>query len=114
MRLKTLERKFWYSMALPVWLGKAKASSPKTSGRYCDSASRRRVESSTEKHAELAVFAARANNGQSWVQAMTDYNKLHPKTAYHDSSDFRRQALDAYRRVMNMDLSWASARRQAD
>ena len=37
---------------------------------------------------------------------MKDYNKLHRKTAYHDSSDFRRQALRAYKRVMSFDLNW--------
>ena len=45
------------------------------------------------KHAELAVFAARANNGQSWSQAMKQYNKKHRRTAYNDARDFRRHAL---------------------
>lgn len=73
---------------------------------------RRRVRPLSEHHCELAVFLAETP-GLSWQERMERWNegcdKDHPDWRYVDRRAFRRDAVEAYRRITGR--TWRQARR---
>jgi len=56
----------------------------------------------SEKHIQLAVFAAKefaAKENGSWVYKMKKWNVKNPQWKYNNSSNFARDCKTAYRRV---------------
>jgi hypothetical protein len=71
-----------------------------------------RDKSLSEKHAQLAVFAAERTEDQTWEQAMTDWNRYRPQDAYERVRLFARDCRAAYRRVTGTDLLWGGRDRR--
>ena len=68
--------------------------------------SRMRVPS--QKRVELALFAARRNDGRTWDSALAEWNSEHSET-YADVRSFARDCRAAYRQTTDSDLQWQSA-----
>ena len=66
----------------------------------------KRVKPISEKHAELAVFAAEHRRGMTWAEAMRSWNRQHPPWFYDDKNRFTRDSRSAYRRVTGEKLGW--------
>lgn len=64
----------------------------------------------SERHAELAAFAAEINDGRSWELAMHEWNRRHRKWKAARVSTFTRDARAAFKRVMLRDLAWLGKR----
>jgi hypothetical protein len=63
--------------------------------------------------ADLAVFAARVNDGRTWARAAAAWNEAHPSGAYPDVRVFTRDAREAYRMVTGEPLAWRGKRGSA-
>ncbi len=62
----------------------------------------RRVRSLTTKHLRLAAFAAQQSEQESWVSQLRSWNGRHPKWKYKRLSNFRREWIQAQRRLLNL------------
>ncbi len=65
------------------------------------SSSRRRV-----KHLQLAAFVAGRGEGEPWRNRMRAWNRKHPKERYGQESNFRRDALQAQKRLLGPTITW--------
>jgi hypothetical protein len=60
------------------------------------------------KCSELAIFAAEANDGRTWRQALSDWNTGHSEFSYPADrvQNFTRDARKAYLRIAGENLVW--------
>jgi hypothetical protein len=66
----------------------------------------------TAARAELGVFGTGVNDGRSWLDAMTAWNRAHQERPYSDVRLFTRDVRQAYKRITGMDLPWIGRRRE--
>jgi hypothetical protein len=66
----------------------------------------RRHRELTDKHMDLALFAATRLQGATWAGRMAVWNVEHPEWAYTEPSNFGRDCLQAQRRLLGTEILW--------
>jgi hypothetical protein len=67
--------------------------------------SKERQRDLSEKHAQLALFAARQPKQTTWARRMAQWNTVHPEWTYTEVSNFSRDCLQAQRRLLGTTIS---------
>lgn len=63
------------------------------------------------KSASLAIFAFRVNDGRTWNEAMSTWNKENPEHLYDRRQLFARDCRQAFEKIAGARLDWQGARR---
>jgi hypothetical protein len=72
----------------------------------------RRFKAMSQKSADLAVFAFEINDGRTWAEAMSAWNRAHPNNRYESRHLFSRDSRTAFERITGENLEWKGGTKQ--